>query len=321
VADFFDSGGPDKPSASSSALAGQIPHVPSITSLTPSTLPEVAATFQQVADVCGVPQRGVKLVSEFEAKLEAVRRATAGFGPLSLRPSVLFLEWLDPVFDGGHWIPEMLAVAGCVDALQEEAPKGTKDGTKEEAPQGKGSKSVERSWDEVIASDPDVVIVACCGFGLQRNTDDAWQYADRIGQLRAARLGQVFAVDANRYFARPSPALAEGTAILARCAHANNAAVVDRVSAIGFLPEYGFSWEKVDLSLLDDSMTSAADPVALQASQEESRWQAAHAEACADGKNVYVDPTSCYTVFTRLAHEKRGKCCGSRCRLSPRRCG
>ena len=84
---------------------------PVVANLEPTTIDDVADSFQTVARTCGVPERGEDLVSKFYAHLDRVRRAAAAAS--SSRPRVLLLEWLDPPFDGGHWVPEMIDAAGC----------------------------------------------------------------------------------------------------------------------------------------------------------------------------------------------------------------
>ena len=203
-------------------------------------------------------------------------------------------------------MPEQIEVAGC-----------------EPARNAAGGRSTGLSWDEVEAADADVVLVACCGFDLQRNVMDAVAHAPALSKLRAARDGRVYAVDGNRYFARPAQSLAAGAALVARCAHGPLELTAED------LPEEGIGWCRVDVAAAAGSgagraatsghATAAASSGGLAAAGVEAEsdgegWAAAHAAAVAAGKETYEDPATGYSVFTSLAHQSRGKCCGSGCR-------
>jgi iron complex transport system substrate-binding protein len=108
---------------------------------------------------------------------------------------VVFLEWTDPVFCGGHWVPEMVSLAGGIDPLGQP-----------------GGDSRRMTWQDVVDAKPDILIVAPCGYGLSASADAA-----RL--LPVIPGAAVFAVDANAYFARPGPRLAEGIELLAHLFH------------------------------------------------------------------------------------------------------
>jgi iron complex transport system substrate-binding protein len=114
------------------------------------------------------------------------------------------MEWLDPVFCGGHWMPEMVKIAGGVDSLSRD-----------------GTDSVRIPWEEVLTWAPEVLVVAPCGFGLDKVVGDAERLASYPGwaDLPAVRGGKVYAVDANAYFARPGPRIVDGTELLAHLIH------------------------------------------------------------------------------------------------------
>jgi len=132
------------------------------------------------------------LVSALQGRVDAVRAAVAGLP----RPRVLVLEWTDPPFAPGHWIPEMVQIAGGVPVLG-----------------SAGEKSYRVTWDEVAASAPDVVVSAPCGFGLEASVELAEQVRDRFPGI------PVWAVDANASFARPGPRLVDGIEALAGILH------------------------------------------------------------------------------------------------------
>ena len=283
--------------AACSRLSASLPSAPAVFAFEPHTLDDVGASIADVAAACGVPERGRALRAQFDERLAAVRAAAAAAAAASAKPpTLLLLEWLDPPFDGGSWIPDMVRCAGAVPAMNAVA----------------GAKSVGHSWADVLAADPDVVVVACCGFDLERNAADARAVAAQpggLGELRAWREGRVFATDANRYFARPSQALAAGAALLARVAHGPQ---VD--AALPFTPREGAAW----LRLADHMPASdAVADVEDCGGDADALCASLHAAACAAGEASYVDPVTGYSVMTAVAHQRRGKCCGSGCRHCP----
>jgi iron complex transport system substrate-binding protein len=141
-----------------------------------------------------------------EARLAAVEAAVAGAG----RPRVLALEWLDPPFVGGHWIPEMIAIAGGVDVA---GPPG--------------AKSPEVGWERLAALAPEVVVVMPCGWYAEQSRAQALEHWQRIAALGA---GRVFAVDAASTYSRPGPRLVDGVELLAAIVHPG---LVDAPAAIG----------------------------------------------------------------------------------------
>ena len=134
----------------------------------------------------------------------AHRRGGARGCACRARPRVFFAEWVDPIYCAGHWVPEMIALAGGADPLAR--PAGD---------------SVRVAWDDVVASNPEVVIIAPCGYGVAGAIEQLPLLAQRPGweSLPAVRNGQVFVVDANAYFARPGPRLVDGIELLAHLLH------------------------------------------------------------------------------------------------------
>jgi iron complex transport system substrate-binding protein len=117
---------------------------------------------------------------------------------------VLCVEWLDPYYVGGHWVPEMVAKSGGQDILGRA-----------------GEPSFRVSAEEIVAADAEIIIVMPCGFGVERGVSEyrAAKFPDGWVDLPAVRAGRVFAIDANSYSARPGPRLADGVAILAHLFH------------------------------------------------------------------------------------------------------
>src|SRR5579884_117599 len=138
-------------------------------------------------------------------------RASSGPGTMASRtaaierrPRVALLEWLDPPFSCGHWNPELVRLAGGVEGLGEE---------------GRPSRTL--SWDEVLTWEPEVVFIACCGFGTERTLADlpALWLIPGWRNLPAVRAGRVYVTDGSHYFSRPGPRLVDSLEILAHTLH------------------------------------------------------------------------------------------------------
>jgi iron complex transport system substrate-binding protein len=177
------------------AVAARLPSRPRVISLDPSALGEVLADAERLAHAAGASAAGERLASDAARRIDAVRVAVEGAD----RPRVAAVEWLDPVFVGGHWVPEMIALAGGQD------PLGIP-----------GEKSRTASWDEVAAARPDVVVAMPCGYDAERSAREALDQRQRIAALGA---GRVVAVDAAAYFSRPGPRLVEGVELLGHVLH------------------------------------------------------------------------------------------------------
>lgn len=162
---------------------------PEIIYLTPRTLAEIDENIIAVGDAVGRSSEARSLVARNRERLAKLRAINAS---RERRTRVSFLEWTDPPFCAGHWVPEMIEIAGGIDRLARD-----------------GSDSVRISWDDIRAWAPEVVVVAPCGFGLA----DAERLARDLPPLGGAR---VVPVDANAFFARPGPRYVDGIETLAR---------------------------------------------------------------------------------------------------------
>lgn len=153
-----------------------------------------------VGRAAGAGPRAESLVGELRARMEAVSAAVAG----AARPRVLALEWLEPLFVPGHWVPEMVERAGGQDLLG-----------------AAGQRSREVSWDDVMGLDPDVLIVMPCGMRLEESRAEADRHAARLVEAapRATAEGRAYVVDGSSYFNRSGPRVAEGLEILAGLLH------------------------------------------------------------------------------------------------------
>lgn len=178
------------------AVAERLASQPNVVSLDPSTIGEVMGDVRTLAQATDSKEAGVDLVRELAGRLDRVKIAVRGAEP---RPRVLALEWLDPPFIGGHWVPQMIELAGGEDAIGFPAER-----------------SREASWQELEATQPDVVVSMPCGYYAERAAHEVMQHRDRIARLGA---GQVVAVDAAAYFSRPGPRLVDGVELLAHVLH------------------------------------------------------------------------------------------------------
>lgn len=189
-------------------------HRPDVLALSPTTLGDMIHDIERIAEAAGVLARGQALAQELRRRVNHVRVET---GKTSSRPRVVCLEWLDPLYVAGHWVPEMVELAGGRNVL------GAKD-----AP------SHETTWHAVEAARPDVILVMPCGYSVERTieelrlagrTGDAWRRAceQRTG---------VYAVDAASYFSRPGPRLIDGVELLAAILHPTSDPPIDPAKAI-----------------------------------------------------------------------------------------
>jgi iron complex transport system substrate-binding protein len=176
------------------AVAERLPTQPQVISLDPSTLGEVLADLPRLAEAAGAPEAGERLAAELGDRLEAVEQAVEG----ARRPRVAALEWLDPVYVGGHWVPQMIELAGGEDALG--MP---------------GDKSRTAEWSELESAGPEVVISMPCGYYAEQAAAEAMRWRGHLGLLGA----RVVAVDAAAYFSRPGPRLVDGVELLGHLLH------------------------------------------------------------------------------------------------------
>jgi iron complex transport system substrate-binding protein len=181
-------------------VAARLPGPPRVVQQDPSTLGEVLEDVTRLGEAAGVPERAAQLRAELERRLASVRGAVAG----AERPRAIALEWLDPPFVGGHWIPEMIEIAGGTDVAGRAAEK-----------------SPEVAWPDLAALDPDLVVVMPCGWYVEESRAQAIEHRERIEALGAAR---VFAVDAASTYSRPGPRLIDGVELLAHLLHPDLAA-------------------------------------------------------------------------------------------------
>jgi iron complex transport system substrate-binding protein len=183
------------------AAACSLPGRPRVVNLEPMRLAEVFDSIRSVGEAAGVPEKAEDVIAALVARVEAVTNRTSA---ISHRPRVVLLEWIDPPFSCGHWSPELVRLAGGSEGLGVE---------------GRPSRTL--AWDEVVAYDPEVLVVACCGFNTERTRADLpiLERYPHFAELTCARTGRVFVVDGNAYFSRPGPRLVDSLEILAHLLH------------------------------------------------------------------------------------------------------
>jgi iron complex transport system substrate-binding protein len=188
-------------------VAARLPSQPRVLQQDPSTLGEMLEDVIRLGEATGLESEAHLVRSELEGRLASVRAAVSG----ARAPRVIALEWLDPPFVGGHWIPEMISIAGGEDVA---GPPGLK--------------SPEVAWGALSGLGPDVVIAMPCGWYVSESHDQAVEHWGRIAKLGA---GRVYAVDAASTFSRPGPRLVDGVELLGHVLHPD---LVDPPGNIGF---------------------------------------------------------------------------------------
>jgi iron complex transport system substrate-binding protein len=176
-------------------VAERLDSQPTVISQDPATLGEVLADIRRLGEAAGALEAADDLLEAAAERLDAIQDAVETADPLR----VAALEWLDPVFIGGHWVPQMIELAGGEDVLG-----------------FAGEKSRTAEWAEVAAMRPDVVVSMPCGYYAEQAAKETMEQAGRLAQLNAER---VVAVDAAAYFSRPGPRLVDGVELLAYLFH------------------------------------------------------------------------------------------------------
>jgi len=178
-----------------------LPTKPKILWLTPKSLGQIFENLHELGAATGRTRQAEEIIVNGRARLQ---RIAAQASRLTARPRVFCMEWIDPVYCSGHWVPEMVRIAGGIDELGRT-----------------GADSVRIPWSEVLHWAPEVLIVMPCGCELAKAAEQARQLFGYAGasELPAVKNGRVYAVDANSYFARPGPRVVEGTELLAHLLH------------------------------------------------------------------------------------------------------
>ena len=178
-----------------------LPKEPVILSLDPTCLDDVLKDIMRVGEATASGQHANALTTSLTRRIDRVREKV---GLANTRPRVACLEWMEPVLCAGHWVPEIVDLAGGEDCL------GRKD-----------SPSFGVKWQQVLAQNPEVIVVMPCGFDAKRTLNEVQLLTSREGwdSLPAVRQGRVYAVDASSYFSRSGPRLLDGLEIMAEILH------------------------------------------------------------------------------------------------------
>jgi iron complex transport system substrate-binding protein len=169
-------------------------------SLKPDSLADIEADIARVAEALGAREAGEDLIQALRARIAAVRESVAG----RPRPRVAFIEWVEPLMAGGNWMPELIEAAGGRNLFGEA-----------------GKHSDWMRWEDLVAADPEVIVVAPCGYGLARCLEELPLLEAKPGwdAIAAVRTGRVYFADGNAYFNRPGPRLAESAEMLVEMIH------------------------------------------------------------------------------------------------------
>jgi iron complex transport system substrate-binding protein len=169
---------------------------PEVLVLNPHDLNGILGSIMQVASKVGRTKEGEKLVVSLQARIDAIKALVSGH-----RRRALCLEWLDPPFTAGHWVPEMIELAGGLNGLS-----------------SKGEHSRRMDLKEAIDFDPEVIFLMPCGFNVDRTVLEleSLEENEKWNSLRAVRSGDVYALDSNSYFSKPGPRIITGLEILAK---------------------------------------------------------------------------------------------------------
>lgn len=183
------------------AVADRLPGAPRVINLEPSRLSDVFDAMRQIGEAAEVGPAADVAIAALEERVRAVATRTARRPQF---PRVVLLEWIDPPFSSGHWSPELVRLAGGVEVVGRESARSRTIG-----------------WDDVRGADPEVLVIACCGFDLERTRKDLPLLSRQPGfaNLAAVRSGRVYMVDGNAYFSRPGPRLVDSLELLAHALH------------------------------------------------------------------------------------------------------
>lgn len=172
---------------------------PDVLVLDPHDLDDILVGIMDVAEKVGRVRQGAKLVASLQKRIDAVRGMK-----IKNRPRVLCIEWLDPLFTAGHWVPQMVEYAGGINGISTA-----------------GEPSRRMDIDEVVEFDPDIIVLMPCGFEIPRTLKElpALARSEKWKSLRAVKNHDVYAVNANAYFSKPGPRTMMGLEIMAKILH------------------------------------------------------------------------------------------------------
>ena len=182
---------------------GGLPNNPDVINLEPNCLTDVLDTVELLAEAADCVKQGQIYLRELRYRISQVNNKSSVIN-FSDKPRVALLDWLDPIFDGGHWSPEIIELAGGIACF----------GNKKEPSQ-------RRSWNDLIQARPDIIFIALCGFNVERSMQDVEDFfsSQEFSVLRDQVGSKIFLVDGNAYFSRPGPRLVDALEIMANALH------------------------------------------------------------------------------------------------------
>ena len=218
---------------------------PQILWLTPRSIGEIFDNLRDLASATGREPEAQAVIDDCNSRIDRLKTFAA---QVNEPPRVFCMEWLDPVYACGHWVPELVKLAGGRDALGQAA-----------------GESVRISWNEIAEYSPDVIVIMPCGFNLQQTMKQIWDsfgkysltkssHSQAFFELEAVRNERVFGVDANSYFARPGPRVIDGAELLAQVIH-------PELFAQSGIPDRSSAFQRVDASLLQGILDPSKDYV------------------------------------------------------------
>jgi iron complex transport system substrate-binding protein len=174
---------------------------PVVVSLEPNALADVWSDIRRVAAALNAAERGEELVAGLRRRMDEVAEKAQ---TAKARPAVAVIEWIDPLMAAGNWAPELVEMAGAVNLFGEA-----------------GKHSPWMMWEDLVAADPDVIVISPCGFDIARTMEETHLLAGKPEWpgLKAVKENRVFVADGNQYFNRPGPRLVESLEILAELFH------------------------------------------------------------------------------------------------------
>lgn len=178
-----------------------MPKQPEVMSLDPQYLGDILEDIRRIGRATGAEEAATSIIARLQERIDAVGERAA---QATSKPKVLHLEWVDPLLCGGHWVPEMVELAGGINCF----------GDKET-----GSFRIE--WPDIVASQPDVIVFMPCGFEVKRGLEDVPTVKALEGwnSLPAVQDNRVYVVDASAYTSRSGPRLVTGLEIMAEILH------------------------------------------------------------------------------------------------------
>lgn len=176
-----------------------------VVSLEPNTIEEIFENIKTVAELCGVKEKGIEVVNDLQNRLKNIKtKLLKSKNQHPTSPKVFMLEWLEPPFSPGHWVPEQVEIAGGICLMGKS-----------------GEKSITTTYREIYESKPEILVLIPCGYyteDILRQIENT-EFPENWQEIPAVKNGEVWALDATSYFSRPAPRVVDGTEILAKIFH------------------------------------------------------------------------------------------------------